>query len=91
LISKREQGGPVTRGTPYIVGEKRAEVFVPDQNGTILPSTEGAGGGGRSANFTFNINAVDSEGIDTLLTERMPLFKSMVAEFFEESGQLSPI
>ncbi|MDX3929256.1 MAG: tape measure protein [Shinella sp.] len=33
----REKGGPVRRGQPYIVGEKRPEVFVPDQNGTILP------------------------------------------------------
>jgi hypothetical protein len=34
----RAQGGPVRRGQPYIVGEKRAELFVPDQNGTIMPS-----------------------------------------------------
>lgn len=33
----RENGGPVKKGQPYIVGEKRPEVFVPDQNGTILP------------------------------------------------------
>jgi hypothetical protein len=33
----RAEGGPVKKGTPYIVGEKRAELFVPDQNGTILP------------------------------------------------------
>ncbi len=36
----REHGGPVTAGQPYIVGEKRAEVFVPDQNGRILPRVE---------------------------------------------------
>lgn len=34
----REKGGPVRKGQPYIVGEKRPEVFVPDQNGQILPS-----------------------------------------------------
>lgn len=33
----RESGGPVKRGQPYIVGEKRPELFVPDQNGTIVP------------------------------------------------------
>jgi len=33
----REFGGPVRRGQPYIVGEKRPEVFVPDQNGRIVP------------------------------------------------------
>ncbi len=34
----REAGGPVTAGVPYVVGEKRAEVFVPNQSGMIVPS-----------------------------------------------------
>lgn len=33
----RAHGGPVTKGRPYIVGERRPELFVPSQNGTILP------------------------------------------------------
>jgi hypothetical protein len=36
--SGREFGGPVTKGEAYVVGEKRAEIFIPDQNGTIAPS-----------------------------------------------------
>lgn len=36
-ISGREKGGPVSRGTPYIVGERRPELFIPDTAGTILP------------------------------------------------------
>ncbi len=43
--SPMEHGGPVQRGMPYIVGERRPEVFVPDQNGTILPNTSGMGSG----------------------------------------------
>jgi hypothetical protein len=38
----REKGGPVKKGQPYIVGEKRPEVFVPDQSGTILPKVPSA-------------------------------------------------
>lgn len=38
----REQGGPVKKGQPYIVGEKRPELFVPDSNGKILPSVPSA-------------------------------------------------
>jgi tape measure domain-containing protein len=38
----REKGGPVKKGQPYIVGEKRPEVFVPDQSGTIMPSVPSA-------------------------------------------------
>jgi ABC-type transporter Mla subunit MlaD len=38
--SYREYGGPVRKGHAYVVGEKRAEVFVPDQDGKVLPSIE---------------------------------------------------
>jgi hypothetical protein len=37
----RHTGGRATRGMPYIVGEKRPELFVPDSNGTILPRVPG--------------------------------------------------
>jgi tape measure domain-containing protein len=36
--SKKAQGGPVTKGKPYIVGEEGEELFVPDSNGTIVPN-----------------------------------------------------
>lgn len=34
----RATGGRVAKGQPYVVGERRPEVFVPDQDGTIVPS-----------------------------------------------------
>jgi hypothetical protein len=45
-IPRRERGGPVQAGQPYIVGERRAELFVPGQSGTILPSVPSGGSGG---------------------------------------------
>jgi len=36
-LQQRENGGPVSAGTPYIVGEKQPEVFVPHTSGTIVP------------------------------------------------------
>lgn len=33
----RARGGPVSPGVPYIVGEHRPELFVPDIAGTIIP------------------------------------------------------
>jgi len=33
----REKGGPVRKGQPYIVGEKRPELFVPKEDGKIVP------------------------------------------------------
>lgn len=52
LVSKaaswlgRWHGGSVKAGQPYIVGEKRPEVFVPNQSGRIVPRVNGAGVGG---------------------------------------------
>jgi hypothetical protein len=55
----RATGGPVTAGVPYVVGERRPEVFVPDQNGTIIPQVPSAqsamrGAPGRSG-AAFNV------------------------------------
>jgi hypothetical protein len=47
---QRATGGPVTRGMPYIVGEKRPELFVPNQSGTIVPRVSSGGGGGTVIN-----------------------------------------
>lgn len=44
LFGKRATGGPVTAGSPYIVGERRPEVFVPNVNGTVIPSMNAAMG-----------------------------------------------
>ena len=38
----RANGGPVEAGQAYIVGEKRPEVFVPNVNGTVIPSVNAA-------------------------------------------------
>lgn len=37
-IAGRAKGGPVTAGTPYMVGEKGPELFVPGRSGTIVPN-----------------------------------------------------
>jgi hypothetical protein len=37
-------GGPVQAHVPYIVGERRPELFVPGENGRIIPSLGGLGG-----------------------------------------------
>jgi hypothetical protein len=42
-IPGRASGGQVMSGQPYIVGEHRAELFVPAQSGRIVPSTGGLG------------------------------------------------
>jgi hypothetical protein len=39
-LQGKARGGPVNAGQPYIVGETRREVFVPDRPGTIVPSVQ---------------------------------------------------
>lgn len=59
FISGRATGGPVHAGTPYVVGERGPELFVPGISGTILPNTPslataGAGGGAFNIYITGN-------------------------------------
>lgn len=53
----RASGGPVSAGSPYMVGERGPELFVPERSGTIVPN--GAGG-----NVTVNIH-VDGSILST--------------------------
>lgn len=61
----REHGGAAYANRPIVVGERRPEVFVPETNGTVHPSTAGFGGGG-AVNVT--IRALD--GADAYATFR---------------------
>lgn len=50
----RALGGPVSAGMPYIVGERRPELFVPSTSGRIVPSVP-AGGGYGAGGVTINV------------------------------------
>ena len=39
-------GGPAMANTPYIVGEKGPELFIPGRSGTVIPNDALGGGGG---------------------------------------------
>ncbi len=56
-IGKRALGGPVIAGQPYIVGEKRPELFVPNTSGHIIPRIPQAVSRGASLTFAPVINA----------------------------------
>lgn len=45
-VPARANGGPVRRGMSYLVGEKRAELFTPSEDGYIHPNANGNGSGG---------------------------------------------
>jgi hypothetical protein len=60
-IAGKATGGPVTGGTPYIVGENGPELFTPSGNGFITPNNRLGGSSGNTFNITVN-GAIDSEG-----------------------------
>lgn len=73
-VAYRAAGGPVTAGQPYVVGEKRPELFVPSQSGMILPKLPGGGGGQKVVNNVFNYGNDKVEqrqnstgGVDTII------------------------
>ena len=37
-VEPRAEGGPVTKGEPYLVGEKGPEIFEPNMSGNIVPN-----------------------------------------------------
>ena len=39
-ITKREDGGPVEKGEPYLVGEKGPEIVTPDRDGFVIPNNQ---------------------------------------------------
>lgn len=56
----RANGGSVSAGKSYLVGERGAELFTPSSNGMIVPN-KALGGGGTNINLTVN-GAIDPEG-----------------------------
>ena len=56
----RESGGPVSAGRPYVVGEKRPELFIPKTDGYIAPDTSSLA---SANNVNINITAMDSQSV----------------------------
>ena len=80
--SHKASGGPVTAGTPYIVGEQGQEMFVPSQNGTIIPNNRL---GGSVINISINTPALIGSGVaarDALL----PILREGVRQLQSEGA-----
>lgn len=54
LISGRASGGQVTSNTPFIVGEKGPEIFVPSSSGNIIPNNKLSNISNSSNGLTIN-------------------------------------
>ena len=62
----RAEGGPVTAGQSYLVGERGPEIFSPSTNGTIIPN--GAMGAPPTVNVSV-INVTDPDEVTSALNE----------------------
>ena len=56
----RASGGPVYAGSPYIVGEKGPELFMPTTSGSIVPNNQLGGPSSGVTNVTVNVDAKGS-------------------------------
>ena len=79
------KGGAVSKGQPVLVGERGAEVFVPNSTGQITQSARGTGGGAVNVNFT--INTIDSRGFDQALIENRGTISSIINSALAEKGR----
>ena len=77
-------GGSVQSGKPYMVGERGAEMFVPNQSGSIIPSNRLGGGGGTVVNQVINITTGVQQTVRAEIMTLMPQIanaaKSAVAD-----------
>ena len=78
------KGGAVAKGQPVIVGERGAEVFVPNQTGQITQAARGTGGGMTTVNF--NINTLDASGFDDLLVRNRGTITQIINNAVNERG-----
>lgn len=56
-LAGRAMGGSVTAGQPFIVGEQGQELFIPSQNGTIIPNNKLSSFNASSQNISITVQA----------------------------------
>ena len=87
---KNQGGGFVIGGTPYMVGEKGAELFIPATSGRIIPNRALAGGGNitinQSVNFATGVQDTVKNEVLQLLPEIAETSKGAVLEAMSRGG-----
>jgi phage-related minor tail protein len=67
----RAAGGPVSAGSPYLVGERGPELIVPNRSGTVIPNNK-LGGGGVVVNQVINISTGVQQTVRAEIRQLMP-------------------
>lgn len=79
----RPMGGATGYGKAYMVGERGAELFVPEQDGTIIPNDKL----GTTNNVNITIMANDTEGFDDLLIKRRSTIINVINDALNTQGK----
>ena len=67
------KGGPVSANSPYIVGEKGPELFMPGSSGSIVPNNRlGGGSDGVTINQTINISTGVQQTVRAEIQQLLP-------------------
>jgi len=85
----RAEGGPVASGSPYIVGERGPELFVPRSSGSIVSNDNlsGMAAGGGGINITYNIaSGVSRAELGSLLEMERRRLKSEIPDMVRRGG-----
>lgn len=89
LFTGKAMGGPVAGRTPYLVGERGPELFVPNGSGSIVPNNRlgSSGGGGSSVNITYNIAAgVSRSELAPILESERRRLKAEIPDMVRRGG-----
>jgi hypothetical protein len=89
-LGARAMGGPVSSGSPYVVGEQGPELFVPHASGTIVPNNKmGGGSGSGSGGVTVNYNiaaGVSRAELAPILEQERRRLKAEIPDMVRRGG-----
>ena len=83
----RSRGGSVQKGQPYLVGERGAELFIPNSTGQITQSARGTGGMNGVNTVNINVSATDVRGVKELLIDNRSTIVNAVNIALNEKGK----
>jgi hypothetical protein len=91
-LKTRATGGPVSGGTPYLVGERGPELMIPSGNGSVVPNNALGSGGVtvvQNINVTTGVQQTVRAEIANLLPQISNAAKSAVADARLRGGGFS--
>jgi len=93
-VPARANGGPVNANTPYMVGERGPELFVPARSGSIMPNERIKGGGGdvvvqQTINVSTGVQQTVRNEIQSLLPQIAEASKAAVMDARKRGGSFA--